>query len=1143
MAEGKATGATSTSESGNARDERWVVRMAVLALILAIPGILSSAGFWGAPSAWADADQVSTYVCIALLAAAILLRSNNIIFGCMNLAAGALTLVEWSERAGFCSPGLIHYHNTVAGAGRFLVGGGTTCIAVLLLVLGTTKLRLRQFQIAQGCLGIAGALALVSLIGHLIGGVLPALTAPQTGITPLSAGCILLIASSLILWTPDGEIARILTGRGSDSLTIKIGAPLTALLVITAGSAAWSFVASVQRATDHQLVNEGHLAMSSLRGVFSGAPTNQDAQRGIDEMLRAGRIQDVVVVDVRTRLVAACSNPDWIGKPLNELPWDNFRHELAMAIATGRESIDTHHDGGKLIDVTSFITHTPSSSIATVSGTKPAGGYVAMLHVRADEIRYRAMTQIWQFGLLAGMVLLGVTVTGVWLVRARLLNRIRSMSQFIGQWNGTETGARLDPAARDELGLIGEFVNAMLDTVESQRQQISLLATVSRRTSNAVLILDVNSRVVWVNEAFTRISGYVADDCITRHFSDVTFFDGTDPFTVDRVHQAMAARDGIRLEALLCGKERQAYWVDLDLQPMRNETGNETGYILLLTDIDARKRAEIELDRLRGHLYTAIETIDADMIMFDRDARFAMCNSAFRRNHRYWIGTLLKGMPFTSIAESFYSAHQHLLDGRTMEARIAEDLRRCRSGKSEQTYFLGDRYVRMVSLPTPDGGFVWLGTDITELELIHAELRAAFEAAESANRTKTEFLANMSHEIRTPMSAILGYAEILEDDEGVWSDPERRHQSLKVIERSGEHLLKIINDILDLSKIEAGKMQVEKLCFNPADIVGDVIELNSVNSDAKGVSLDFTLDPDLPTIICGDPHRTRQILTNLVGNAIKFTKEGGVSVHVALADADAKMPAIRFSVRDTGIGMTPEQVGRLFLPFEQADRSTSRQFGGSGLGLRISKRLAELMGGDIFAHSTPGEGSVFSLVLPVDMPEATSSEDSKAPAVSLPPNHRDKTQTRCLEGVRVLLMEDGDDSRKLSSHLLQAAGAEVTTAENGRVGVCKLTVDGTMASTVRSPAPFDLILLDVQMPELDGLEAARFLRAHGCRTPIIALTAEAMEGTAERCREVGCDEYVLKPVSRAALIDACCRAIQAPGTGASVDAQTHKVNP
>jgi signal transduction histidine kinase/CheY-like chemotaxis protein len=399
------------------------------------------------------------------------------------------------------------------------------------------------------------------------------------------------------------------------------------------------------------------------------------------------------------------------------------------------------------------------------------------------------------------------------------------------------------------------------------------------------------------------------------------------------------------------------------------------------------------------------------------------------------------------------------------------------------------------------------------LQRTNEEVELARMAAEDANRAKSEFLANMSHEIRTPMTAILGFADLVDEDSG--ASPETR-EFVQTIRRSGEHLLSIVNDILDLSKIEAGRMTVERAECSILDVVREVVDMFQRRAADKSIRMSLIFVWPLPRRISSDSTRLRQVIANLVGNAVKFTESGEVRITVS---RDAKEPRrIRCSVRDTGIGMSAGELADVFKPFTQADTSHTRRFGGTGLGLAISQRLAALLGGGISVRSRKGFGSTFTLTF-------DGGEIATADLVRSDADH-----ARCVGSVtavaprpnrdglgRVLLAEDGPDNQRLVSHLLRRAGADVDVVEDGQAAV-----DAALTAA-SAGQPFDVILMDMQMPILDGYSATRALRERGYRGAIVALTAHAMTGDREKCLAAGCNAFLTKPIDRRALID-CVRA-------------------
>ncbi len=425
-----------------------------------------------------------------------------------------------------------------------------------------------------------------------------------------------------------------------------------------------------------------------------------------------------------------------------------------------------------------------------------------------------------------------------------------------------------------------------------------------------------------------------------------------------------------------------------------------------------------------------------------------------------------------------------------------------------------------------DGRYALL--DIRRLLLSQADqLRLAMQQIEAqrvstldAARTKSAFLANMSHELRTPMTSIIGFAELLADPAQSQND---RDAAIETILRNSEHLLSVVNDVLDISKCEAGRITLDERPASLVQIVEDTATLLRLKAQERGLSIDTSYRFPIPTRIIVDAGKVRQILINLVSNAVKFTERGFVRISVQHHHSDSPgRSTLRLCVSDSGIGMTPEQVSRVFTPFVQAESSTSERFGGTGLGLTIARHLARAMGGDITVESTPGQGSTFVVHLNIEadltaplastLPEAVAAAHSAAHSRQVA-HLLSTSPLQC----RVLVAEDGPDNQRLIAYHLTRSGAKVEFAANGRIAM-----ESALAAR-DAGSPFDLILMDMQMPELDGYAAATMLRRHAFYTPIIALTAHAMSGDREKCLDAGCDDYLTKPISSAAIVGACQR--------------------
>ncbi|MCM8538352.1 MAG: CHASE domain-containing protein [Lentisphaeraceae bacterium] len=381
-----------------------------------------------------------------------------------------------------------------------------------------------------------------------------------------------------------------------------------------------------------------------------------------------------------------------------------------------------------------------------------------------------------------------------------------------------------------------------------------------------------------------------------------------------------------------------------------------------------------------------------------------------------------------------------------------------------------------------------------ELETLNTELTEQRTRAEQASLAKSEFLANMSHEIRTPMTAILGYIDLLKEDEKIQHDEAIKY--IDVIEKNGGHLITIINDILDLSKIEAGKLELEYISVSLFDMVDDIQSLLKARVKEKKLTFNANYDFPIPKNVTIDPTRVRQILLNLLGNSIKFTQDGSISLDVSWQAAEKKLA---FKVSDTGIGMKPAQLEKVFESFEQADTSITREFGGTGLGLAITKRLTEMMSGDISVTSEFGKGTEFTVLLKIE--KYSEEVVNKKPKCKL----ASKTQSINKINGHVLLIDDNMTNLTLISKILKKANLDVECGMNGADAVRMLTVEENN---------FDIVLMDVQMPVMDGITAAEILRQKNFDKPIIALTANTMKGDREKCLDAGYTDYATKPVNK-----------------------------
>jgi PAS domain S-box-containing protein len=538
---------------------------------------------------------------------------------------------------------------------------------------------------------------------------------------------------------------------------------------------------------------------------------------------------------------------------------------------------------------------------------------------------------------------------------------------------------------------------------------------------------------------------------------------------------------------------------------LRDAQGSIIGYLLIGTDNTARKEVEEEQkksdQRLRDQQFYTRSLIESNIDAIMTTDPFGIITDVNKQMEALTGSTRdeLIGAPFKD----------YFTDPERAEAAIKRVLReksvtdyeltaRARDGKQTVvSYNATTFYDRNRKL---EGVFA-AARDVTERKRVEAELQQAKANAESASRTKSDFLASMSHEIRTPMNAIMGIADLLAKTA---LTPEQ-DKFVQIFRRSGDNLLNLINDILDLSKVEASQLELEQTGFSLNDHLEKVIEMVAPRADEKGLALVWEIAPDVHTDLVGDPTRLRQVLLNLLGNAIKFTNSGGVSLRVT-PDGDSTVPtALRFTVSDTGIGISAEKLGQVFERFTQADSSTTRRFGGSGLGLTISRRLVELMGGCIWVESEVGVGSVFAFAVPFEIWAAANRP------VAVPVGTGPEPP---LPALRILLAEDSPDNCTITMAYLEDTPYQVEIAGTGAIA-CEMFEAGL----------YDLVLMDRQMPIMDGLTATRTIRAweeaNGrSLTPIIALTASALKGDRETCLAAGCTAFLTKPIKQEVLLQA-----------------------
>jgi PAS domain S-box-containing protein len=635
----------------------------------------------------------------------------------------------------------------------------------------------------------------------------------------------------------------------------------------------------------------------------------------------------------------------------------------------------------------------------------------------------------------------------------------------------------------------------------------------------AIFMLDTEGRITTWNAGAKRINGYSDDEVIGKHVSIFYTQSDIDNHTAEKELQIAKESGHFEGEGQRVRKDGTKYLASLVITPLFDSDGSIYGFSKVTRDITLVREAEARMKHINEELEERVVArtraleqrenqlraiTDAAPIIIaqlNRSERVLFANEAFRNWFQLSNQDVL-GKTFAEIlGPDRYPANRPFIQ-KVLGGEIATYERESRSGDTTAT--LGITLVPEFDDKKHVEGFIVVASDITKHKEIQAELKKAKEAAEVANATKSAFLANMSHEIRTPLGAVLGFSELLVNDEMTSSE---RVDSFEIIKRNGRLLSNIINDILDLSKVEAGKLDVEKVEVSFDDIMKEMSSVLNLEAAEKGIELSVTSVGTIPNRIKTDPLRLRQILFNIVGNAIKFTSRGSVNVKVKLIPDANGTTKLAFVVADTGEGIEPEQAGRLFRPLTQADVSTTRKFGGTGLGLVLAKKLANVLGGDVvLTSSTPGKGSIFTVTIDPGVADQVLFQSSETARTQTLHIARPEPVVN-LRKLKVLLVDDSIDNQVLIKKILMLAGANVETANNGKEAVEKALHND-----------YSVILMDLQMPEMDGYEATKLLRGQGFNKPIIALTAHAMASDKQRSLQSGFNSHLTKPIDNVELV-------------------------
>jgi PAS domain S-box-containing protein len=626
-----------------------------------------------------------------------------------------------------------------------------------------------------------------------------------------------------------------------------------------------------------------------------------------------------------------------------------------------------------------------------------------------------------------------------------------------------------------------------------QQRELEKLSLIATETINAIVITNKKGEITWVNKSFERMTGYTLKECAGRKPGGFLQGEGTDSATVKYLAEQIRQGCPFTCEILNYNKQKNPYWVRITGQPVFDAVGELEQFFAIEEDITAQKNAELKLRWSEEKYRGIIENMDLGLVEYDREDRVVYCNQSFCRmtgfTHDLLEGknlSLLLNQRNANFDASFQLKKKHRGISEVYEVEISD--------KSGQSKWLLVSKALLYDTQRKIIGSIGIHLDISWRKKMELELKQAQLQALETSKAMENFLVNTSHEIRTPMNVIVGMSRHLS---GMIRE-EKQSRFLDSIIHAADNLLVIINDVLDISKIESGKMEIETIGFSPRKLLSECAQLLQFKAEEKGLRLTYEVADDVPLVLLGDPHRLYQVLMNICGNAIKFTEQGTVDISIYLNHSKDNSVALRFIVEDTGIGIDKYRLKEVFESFRQESTSVSRQYGGTGLGLTISRELVRLMGGDLEIDSQKGIGTRVGFELPF---ETGTENDLEELTGSTPDPSK-------LTGKHILVVEDNTMNLALAEAVLESYGATVSTATNG-----------VEALEILAHQSFDVILMDIRMPRMDGLEATRRLRNElRITTPVIALTANPKTEIRVAITEAGLNDFLLKPYRESVLI-------------------------
>jgi len=761
------------------------------------------------------------------------------------------------------------------------------------------------------------------------------------------------------------------------------------------------------------------------------------------------------------------------------------------------------------------ISYTNQEVLASFAPMRIAGlrwGIVAEMDMAEVTAVARALrNRIMAFGLAIILVICG----GTWLLLRRfVLWPVACLMNGARRVEGGDYSARVEVRSGDEIGQLAKAFNHMMEAIDRDSAVLRKLSRAVEQSSSTVVITDIAGHIEYVNPKFSETTGYDAEEAYGKNPRILKSTEHPPEFYRELWDTILA---GNEWKGKFCNRRKngQRYWEQASISPVRDSKGKIANFVAVKEDVTERREAERALraaeaasreSEQRSRLL--LESAGEGIFGTDTNGQVVFVNPSATR----MLGFEAEEMLGKAVHDLIHHSHSDgtgypiedcpmwraYTDG--MRSEVDDEVLWRRDGSHFSVHYISTPIRKNDELV----GAVVTFSDITARKEAERQMAEAREVAEAATRAKSEFLANMSHEIRTPMNGIIGMTDLALDTD---LTPEQRDY-LNTVKSSADALLTLINDILDFSKIEAGKLELEPIGFGLRDALADMLNTLANRAHSKGLELIYDVAADVQDALVGDVYRVRQIIVNLVGNAIKFTEKGEIVVAVEQVERTDRSTTLHFSVRDTGIGIPADKLEAIFKPFEQADASTTRQFGGTGLGLAISVQLVELMEGRIWAESREGRGSTFHFEAVFELGKASSAADVQA-------------DLELLEGLLVLVVDDNATNRRILTAMLEnwrmrpqsAAGAGEALAALDRAR--------------NAGRPFRLVLSDVNMPQMDGFTLFENTRCNPQHqdVPFILLTSAARPGDVARCREIGVSAHLIKPVRQSLLMNAIVNAV------------------